>query len=69
MRYGEVLKEYLDEKDITVKQVAASVGCPKSAIYALIAGDAKEPTLGRAKAICDALGVTLQDFADRMDGK
>lgn len=69
MEYGEVLREFLSEKNMTAGQLAKALDCNRQSIYSLIDGRAKEPTLGRAKAICDALGVTLQEFADRMDGK
>lgn len=69
MTYGEVLKQYLDERGMTAGDLARKMGINRGSIYSLMDGRAKEPTLTRAKEIADALGVTLQDFADRMDGK
>lgn len=69
MTYGEVLKQYLDERGMTAGDLARQMGINRGSIYSLMDGRAKEPTLTRAKEIADALGVTLQEFADRMDGK
>lgn len=67
MRFGEVLQLYMDELDIDVKELSERIGCQRSAIYALLSGYAKDPTLRRAKEIADALGISLQELSDRMD--
>lgn len=65
MTYGEMLQTFLDEKGMTSADIARALGVPRSSINYVMHGD-HEPTLGRAKAIADALGVTLQEMADRM---
>lgn len=62
MEYGRVLYHYLKLSDKTVSEVAREIGSPRSTIYALISGRAKEPTLSKAKEIADALGVPLEDM-------
>ena len=69
MEYGEVLRCYLEELDVSPAELARRIGSPRSTISALINGRAKEPTLGTAKAIADALGVPLQEMVERIYGK
>ncbi len=63
MKYGEVLQRYLDETGMSPSDLAKAIGSPRSSINALLKGRAKEPTLSRAKAIADALGVSLEEMA------
>lgn len=63
MEYKDVLAHYLDEKKMTPAELANAIGSPRSTINALLKGRAKEPTLGKAKAIADALGVSLEEMA------
>ena len=67
MTFGKLLAALLDEKGITAGELARRIGTNRSSIYSLINGKAKEPTLKRAKQIADALGVTLDELAERMD--
>ena len=48
---------------MTPAELAHAIGSPRSTINALLKGRAKEPTLGKAKAIADALGVSLEEMA------
>ncbi len=68
MEYGEVLQRYLDETGMSPSELAKAIGSPRSTINALLRGRAKEPTLGKAKAIADALGVSLEEMAQRTYG-
>lgn len=68
MEYGEVLAYYLDKKGMSAAELAHQIGSPRSTISALLNGRAKEPTLGKAKAIADALGVSLEEMADMAYG-
>ena len=68
MEYGEVLQQYLDETGMSPSELAKAIGSPRSTINALLRGRAKEPTLGKAKAIADALGVSLEEMAQRTYG-
>lgn len=66
MTYAEVLRHYLKERGMTSAEIAYAIGVPRSSIHYLLTGKNREPTLGRAKAIADALGVTLQEMVDMM---
>lgn len=63
MEYKDVLAHYLDKKKMRPAELANAIGSPRSTINALLKGRAKEPTLGKAKAIADALGVSLEEMA------
>lgn len=63
MEYGKVLAYYLEQQGMTPAELAHEIGSPRSTINALLKGRAKEPTLGKAKAIADALGVSLEEMA------
>lgn len=63
MEYRDVLAHYLEKKGMTPAELAHAIGSPRSTINALLKGRAKEPTLGKAKAIADALGVPLEEMA------
>lgn len=66
MEYKDVLAHYLTEKGITPAELARLIDSPRSTVHALLSGRAKEPTLGKAKAIADALGVSLQEMSNMM---
>lgn len=63
MEYRYVLANYLAERNMTPAELSRAIGSPKSTVSALLSGRAKEPTLGKAKAIADALGVSLDEMA------
>lgn len=67
MTYGEVLSLYLEELDVSQNELARRLKTNPSTINALIKGRAKSPTLKMAREIAAALGVPLQEMADRMD--
>lgn len=67
MEYGEVLAYYMEQANMSMTTLAKDANCPKSSINELLKGRAKEPTLGRAKAIADALGVTLEEMVKMME--
>lgn len=68
MEYREVLQFYLDKSGMTAAELAYKIGSPRSTINAILRGRAKEPTLGKAKAIADALGVSLEEMAEMTYG-
>ena len=68
MEYRDVLMHYLNEKGMTPAELAHAIGSPRSTINAILRGRAKEPTLGKAKAIADALGVSLEEMANMTYG-
>lgn len=63
MEYRDVLAYYLDKKGMSPAELAHAIGSPRSTIDALLKGRAKEPTFGKAKAIADALDVSLEEMA------
>ncbi len=67
MTYGEVLLLYLEELDVSQNELARRLKTNPSTINALVKGRAKNPTLQMARDIATALGVPLQEMADRMD--
>lgn len=68
MEYRDALSYYLELKGITPAELARRIGSPRSTVNALLRGRAKEPTLGKAKAIADALGVSLEEMAAMVYG-
>lgn len=64
--YAEVLKYYLVKQGITAAELSRRLGTSRSSIGELTSGRSKTPTLGKAKAIADALGVTLDEMAAMM---
>ena len=64
MEYKDVLAHYLELKRMSPAELARAIDSPRSTISALLNGRAKEPTLGKAKAIADALGVSLEEMAE-----
>lgn len=66
MRYGLVLKHYIDEAGISNAELARRVGIGRSQITDWIKGATKEPGLTRGKQIADALGVDLNEMLDMM---
>ena len=68
MEYRDALSYYLELKGITPAELARRIGSPRSTVNALLRGRANEPTLGKAKAIADALGVSLEEMAAMVYG-
>ena len=66
MTFGEALLQILDERGTNVNQFAEDADIPKQSLYSLVYGKSKEPSLGRAKQIADALGMTLDELAERV---
>lgn len=67
MTYGEVLDYFLAMNNMNKAELARRVGISKGQVSDLVSGRTREPTLSRAKAIADALGVTIQDMVDMME--
>ena len=63
MEYKDVIAHYLEDQGISPAELARRIGSPRSTVHALLTGRAKEPTLSKAKAIADALGVSLEEMA------
>ena len=67
MTYGEVLDRFIHESGMSRAEVARRAGIGRSQITDLVNGRTGEPSLSKAKAIADALGVSLQSFIDAME--
>lgn len=69
MTYGEVLEKFIRESGLSRSEVARRAGIGRSQITDLISGRTGEPSISKAKAkaIADALGVTVQSFIDAME--
>lgn len=67
MRFGEVLREVMDERGVTQSQLARMSGVSRQAINRLIAGHVRDPRLPIAKKLASALGVSLDEIAARME--
>lgn len=67
MKYGEVLDRFIRESGLSRAEVARRAGIGRSQITDLISGRTSEPSISKAKAIADALGVSLQSFIDAME--
>lgn len=69
MTFGEVVQLYLKELGITQTELAKRAGYNKQTINALIKERDRSPTLNTAVDIANALGVSLQEMVDRMEGE
>lgn len=67
MLYGEVLDRFIHESGLSRAEVARRAGIGRSQITDLIRGRTGEPSISKAKAIADALGVSVQSFIDAME--
>ena len=63
MEYKDVLSYYIEKQGLSAAELARRIDSPRSTVTELLKGRAKEPTLGKAKAIADALGVSLEEMA------
>lgn len=63
MTFGEMLLKLMKEKGISQAELARRSGMSKQSITELVKGRSKEPTFSKAKALADALGVTLEEMA------
>ena len=59
---GKRLKELCEVKGVTYAELAEKTGCSKRAIMRLVMGVPASVSVFRMIAICDVLGVTLDEF-------
>ena len=64
MEYKDVLAYYLETKKMSAAELARRIDSPRSTVNELLKGRAKDPKLGTAKAIADALGVPLEEMVN-----
>lgn len=65
--YGQVLADVIEERGFTQARLARESGVSRQSINRLIAGEVKDPRLPLAFAIADTLGVSLDEFKERME--
>ncbi len=63
MEFGAVFNYYLIELGLTAREVAKRTGFTEQYISQVRKGS--DPTFARAVAIIDALGVDIDEFADK----
>ena len=66
MEYGKALRCILRETDVTQAELARRMGTSTAYVSQLCSGKIKEPTLSKAFEIADALGVSVDRFAELM---
>lgn len=69
MFYRDRIIKLLEEKGWTKYKLAKEANIPQSSLHDILSGKIKSPTIERAKAIADALGVTVDEFLDQDDIK
>lgn len=66
MTFGDALQKLLDERGMSVYKLSKLSGISEQTLYSLVSGRSKEPSLGRAKEIATALGMTLDELAEKV---
>lgn len=66
MEYADVLLHYLNKCGVSQAELARRLGSSRSSVGELIRGRSKTPSIYKAKAIADALGVPLQEMLDML---
>lgn len=66
MEYGKALRRILRDTDVSQSELARRMGTSTAYVSQLCSGKIKEPTLSKALEIADALGVSVDLFADLM---
>lgn len=67
MEYADVLRYNLDKCGITQAELARRIGgTSRSTIGELTSGRSKTPSVYKAKAIAEALGVSLDEMTDML---
>lgn len=66
MEYGKALRRILRELDVSQAELARRMDTSTAYVSQLCSGKIKEPTLSKAFEIADALGVSVDQFAELM---
>lgn len=67
-RFGEVIREILDERGMPQAEFARRTGFGTSYVSQVCRGIVDDPSLSRCQIMADVLGVTLQELYDRSFG-
>lgn len=68
MQFGKVLSKLIAKNGITQAELSRLSGVSRKTIGNFVTGVAKQPTLSHAKALADALGVSLDELAEMCYG-
>ncbi len=69
MTYGTALRVLLAKSGMSMAELARRSGISRQYLSMLASGKIDEPSLSKAYAIADGLGVSVQDFLDLMHSK
>ncbi|ASN59796.1 transcriptional regulator [Latilactobacillus curvatus] len=58
------LLSLLQERNLTVNRIATLAGLRQSTVNAMFDGSSKRPTISTIRKLCNALGISVQDFFD-----
>lgn len=64
--FGEVVKQYMDERGMTQSKLARLMGTGRQTVNNLLRDGRRGPTLETAVAVADAFGVTVDELVDKM---
>lgn len=64
--FGEVVKQYMDERGMTQSELARLMGTGRQTVNNLLRDGRRGPTLETAVAVADAFGVTVDELVDKM---
>lgn len=67
MTFGEVLDGRMEELGMSATELSAKSGVGKPYISQLINGKLKDPTWPKACALIDAVGLTTDEFRQRIE--
>ena len=66
MNFGGVVREYLEEMNISQTELARRMGTGRQTVNSILNSSRKSPLLDTAISVANALGVPLQEMVDRM---
>ena len=64
--FGEVVKQYMDERGMTQSKLARLMGTGRQTVNNLLRDGRRGPTLETAVAVAEAFGVTVDELVDKM---
>ncbi len=64
MALGKKVKELLQQKNMTIKELAEKIGVPATTLYSFISRDSKTGKLDLLEKICIGLNIELDDLLE-----
>lgn len=68
MKIGEIIKKYIDEHQMSVREFARNANLSNTYISNLVNGADKNPSLVAMNKIASAMGISSQELFDNCDG-